>query len=82
MLVFIVESLFFSEMNITEFFSEQSMNFYGAQPTRLLETGEANSNMINSWVANKTNNQIIDLVDFLPPSTQLILLNAVSFKGQ
>ncbi|XP_075901450.1 plasma protease C1 inhibitor [Nelusetta ayraudi] len=70
------------EMNISDFFSEQSMNFYGAEPTRLLETGEANSNMINSWVANKTNNHIKELVDFLSPSTQLILLNAVSFRGQ
>lgn len=80
--MFIVGSPFFSEMSISDFFREQSMNFYGAEPTRLLETGEANSNMINSWVANKTNNHIRELVDFLPPSTQLILLNAVSFRGQ
>lgn len=80
--MFIVESLFFSGMNISDSFSEQSMNFYGAEPTRLLGTGEANSNMINSWVANKTNNHIKELVEFLSPSTQLILLNAVSFRGQ
>lgn len=69
-------------MTLSQFFGEQSLNFYGAQPTRLLETGVANTNMINSWVANKTNNHIKELVDFVSPNTQLILLNAVSFRGQ
>lgn len=69
-------------MNLSWFFSEQSAKFYGAEPTRLLETGDANMDMINSWVANKTNNQIKELVDFLSPGTQLVLLNAVSFRGQ
>lgn len=69
-------------MTLNQFFSEQSVNFYGAEPTRLLETGEANANMINSWVANKTNNHIKELVDFVSPLTQLVLLNAVSFRGQ
>lgn len=69
-------------MTLSQFFSEQSVNFYGAEPTRLLETEEANTNMINSWVANKTNNQIKELVHSVSPNTQLMLLNAVSFRGQ
>lgn len=73
---------FLSGMTLSPSFSEQSLNFYGAEPTRLLETAEANTNMINSWVANRTNNQIKELVDSVSPDTQLILLNAVSFRGQ
>lgn len=77
-----MDSLFFPGIALTPFFSEQSVNFYGAEPTQLLDTEEANKIMINSWVANKTNNQITKLVDSVSPQTQLILLNAVSFKGQ
>ncbi|XP_040000915.1 plasma protease C1 inhibitor [Xiphias gladius] len=70
------------QMNPSESFTNQSIQFYEAEPTRLLETSEENVQMINSWVANKTKNKITQLVDSIPPSTQLILLNAVSFSGQ
>nr|XP_020509723.1 plasma protease C1 inhibitor [Labrus bergylta] len=71
-----------SEMNLSESFANQSIEFYEAEPTRLLENSQENSQMINSWVANKTNNKITHLVDSVPPNTQLMLLNAVSFSGQ
>lgn len=71
-----------AEMTLSESFANQSVQFYEAVPTRLLETSEENTNMINSWVANKTNNKIQRLVNSVSPSTQLMLLNAVSFKGQ
>lgn len=71
-----------SQMKVSESFTNQSIDFYEAEPTRLLENSEDNTLMINSWVANKTNNKITHLVDDVAPSTQLILLNAVSFSGQ
>lgn len=71
-----------SEVNLTEHFVSQSLQFYDATPVKLLETSEDNTKMINSWVANKTNNKITQLVDSLAPDTKLILLNAVSFSGQ
>nr|XP_019966774.1 PREDICTED: plasma protease C1 inhibitor [Paralichthys olivaceus] len=70
------------QMNLGESFTNQSIQFYEAKPTRLLNTSEENTQMINSWVANKTNNKITQLVDSIPPSTQLLLLNAVSYSGQ
>ncbi|XP_034754143.1 plasma protease C1 inhibitor [Etheostoma cragini] len=70
------------QKNLSESFTNQSIQFYDAQPTRLLETSKENTDMINSWVANKTNNKIKHLVDSVSPSTQLMLLNAVSFSGQ
>lgn len=71
-----------AEMTLSESFFNHSVQFYDAVPTKLLETSEENTNMINSWVANKTNNRIQRLVDSVSPSTQLILLNAVAFKGE
>ncbi|KAL3996467.1 synaptotagmin-9 [Sarotherodon galilaeus] len=71
-----------SHMNLSEFFTDQSIQFYDAEPTKLLNTTEENTQMINSWVAEKTQNKITKLLDFVPPSSQLILLNAVSFSGQ
>lgn len=70
------------QMNLTESFTHQSIQFYEAEPTRLLETSDENTQMINNWVANKTKNKITHLVDSISPNTQLILLNAVSFNGQ
>ncbi|NP_001290301.1 plasma protease C1 inhibitor precursor [Larimichthys crocea] len=70
------------QMNLSESFTNQSIQFYGAEPVRLLESGEESKQMINSWVANKTNNKIKHLVDSVPSTAQLILLNAVSFSGQ
>ncbi|XP_056228466.1 plasma protease C1 inhibitor [Seriola aureovittata] len=70
------------QMNLAESFANQSIQFYEAEPTRLLENSEDNTRMINSWVANKTQNKITQLVESVSPSTQMILLNAVSFNGQ
>ena len=69
-------------MTLNEPFANHSVQFYEAVPTKLLETSQENTDMINSWVANKTNNKIQRLVESVSPSTNLMLLNAVSFKGQ
>lgn len=68
-------------MNLTTSFINQSIQFYEAKPTRLLSNSEDNTQMINSWVANKTQNKITKLVESVSPDTQMILLNAVSFNG-
>lgn len=69
-------------MNLSDSFINQSIQFYEVEPTRLLENSEENTQMINSWVANKTNNKITHLVDSVSPDKKLMLLNAVSFSGQ
>ncbi|CAN9510393.1 unnamed protein product [Ophioblennius macclurei] len=70
------------QMNLSESFTNQSIQFYDSEPTKLLETEEESAHMINTWVANKTQNKITQLVDAVSPSAQLILLNAVTFNGQ
>ncbi|KAM7419255.1 hypothetical protein PAMA_016390 [Pampus argenteus] len=70
------------QISLSESFTNQSMQFYNAEPIRLLETSAENTQMINSWVANNTNNKITHLVDSVSPNTQMVLLNAVSYSGQ
>ncbi|KAM9857110.1 plasma protease C1 inhibitor [Aulostomus maculatus] len=70
------------EISLSESFMNQSTSFYDAEPVKLLKTSEENTLMINSWVANKTNNKITEVVDSVSMESQLLLLNAVSFSGQ
>ncbi|KAF3852087.1 hypothetical protein F7725_005442 [Dissostichus mawsoni] len=43
------------EINLNQSFIDQSIQFYEANPVMLLDTSDKNTEMINSWVANKTN---------------------------
>ncbi len=60
-------------------------NYYGGKVTNLDFSGDAeNSRLaINSWVSEKTNNKITDLIppEFLSSEIRLVLTNAVYFKG-
>uniref|UniRef100_A0A8C7G8G0 Serpin peptidase inhibitor, clade G (C1 inhibitor), member 1 n=1 Tax=Oncorhynchus kisutch TaxID=8019 RepID=A0A8C7G8G0_ONCKI len=69
-------------MKVSESFTNQSMQFYDADPVKLTNSSEVNVEMINSWVAKQTNNKIKELVDSVPAHTELLLLNAVYFNGQ
>nr|XP_046163670.1 plasma protease C1 inhibitor-like [Oncorhynchus gorbuscha] len=69
-------------MKLSESFTNQSMQFYDADPVKLTNSSEVNVEMINSWVAKQTNNKIKELVDSVPAHTELLLLNAVYFNGQ
>ncbi|XP_055079616.1 plasma protease C1 inhibitor [Periophthalmus magnuspinnatus] len=69
------------ELNLSRSFLKQSDEFYDSEPVKLKEDSEENVQMINSWVADKTKDKIRELVKDVPQSTQLMLLNAVSFSG-
>lgn len=65
----------FKEIAVTKFNSEaESVNFVDAVPTAA---------KINSWVEDKTNSKIKDLIkaDSLDADTRLVLVNAIYFKG-
>ncbi|XP_013868646.1 plasma protease C1 inhibitor [Austrofundulus limnaeus] len=70
------------QMNMSESFTNQSIDYYEAKPIKLLESSEDNTKMINQWVANKTKNKITNLIDSVSPNAQLVLINAVTFSGQ
>ena len=59
--------------------------YYGANTTNLdfVNQPEASRKTINSWVAEKTNNKILDLLPqgSIDALTRLVITNAVYFKG-
>lgn len=69
------------DLVLSESFINQSLEFYASQPVPLLGDGLANAEEVNRWVAQNTQGLITHLVDTLHPDTQLVLLNAVAFKG-
>ncbi|KAL1023540.1 hypothetical protein UPYG_G00042150 [Umbra pygmaea] len=69
-------------MTLSESFTDQSMQFYDADPVKLTNSNKDNVEMINSWVAKQTNNKITELVNSVSADTTLVLLNAVYFNGQ
>lgn len=58
-----------------------SQNVYGS-PRILGNDSDANLDLINTWVAEKTNHKIKQLLDSLPSDTRLILLNAIYLSGK
>lgn len=46
-----------------------------------LEFGPAAVDIINNWVAEKTHDKILEIIDDLSPQDKLVLLNAIYFYG-
>jgi len=66
-------------------FLEESKKFYGAGLTELDFTKtEAARKTINTWVEEKTHDKIKDIIQpsVLQPDTQMVLANAIYFKGR
>lgn len=59
-----------------------SQNLYGSRPTVLGNDSDVNTELINTWVAEKTNHKITQLLDSLPSDTCLVFLNAVYLSGK
>ncbi|VVB51331.1 Serpin (serine protease inhibitor) [uncultured archaeon] len=61
-------------------------NSYGGEsrPMDYVSNAEGSRQIINSWVENKTNDKIKDLIPqgALTPMTRLVLTNAIYFKGK
>jgi serpin B len=58
--------------------------YYGGNATNVdFSKPQETSDIINQWIENKTNNLIKDLIkpDYITPYTDLILTNAIYFKG-
>ncbi|KAI5095411.1 plasma protease C1 inhibitor precursor, partial [Silurus meridionalis] len=81
--ILIANRIFFHpDLNLLDIFVNQSQEFYDSVPHKLTNNSEANTNLINSWVASQTQNRIKELVDSVDEETQIILLNAVYFIGK
>lgn len=70
------------DLTIRDTFADASQRLYGSSPRPLGNNSTASLELINDWVAKKTNLRIRRLLDSLPEDTRLILLNAVALSGK
>ncbi|GIY24022.1 uncharacterized serpin-like protein TK1782 [Caerostris darwini] len=69
------------ELDVREEYKSLLFDFFKAVILEVDFKDEKATEEINSWVSEKTNNMIPKLLDFLDPSTVMVILNAVYFKG-
>ncbi|KAF0247983.1 MAG: serine protease inhibitor, partial [bacterium] len=69
-------------LNFNSHFLEQVKTFYQATIHKLNFISPKSIEIINNWVLAQTNGKISEIVDKLDPSTLLIALNAIYFKGE
>jgi serine protease inhibitor len=62
-------------------FIERNKEFFGAEVTTLDFGDPGSPAKINSWVKQKTNGKIDQIVDQIDPMNVLYLINAIYFKG-
>nr|XP_033777015.1 plasma protease C1 inhibitor [Geotrypetes seraphini] len=67
---------------LNEFFINDSKEFYNSTPQILSHDAHDNVQLINDWVADKTDNKIKKLMDQVPSDVQLVLLNAISLHAK
>uniref|UniRef100_A0A667HJQ6 Serpin family G member 1 n=1 Tax=Lynx canadensis TaxID=61383 RepID=A0A667HJQ6_LYNCA len=70
------------DLAVRDTFVNASQNLYGSRPTVLGNDSDVNTELINTWVAEKTNHKITQLLDSLPSDTCLVFLNAVYLSAK
>lgn len=63
-------------------FVQMTKQFYQAEVSELDFSHPSAPGTVNAWVDRQTNGKISELVDRLSPETQLLLVNAIYFKGK
>lgn len=62
-------------------FIDINQSYYYAEVSPLDFSDPGAVNTINSWIADKTNDLITEVLDFIPPDAVMYLINAIYFKG-
>ncbi|KAI2661852.1 Plasma protease C1 inhibitor [Labeo rohita] len=76
-------AIFYSpEQELGKAFVNQSLEFYNVKPQKLTNDSSQNVNLINKWVAKKTNKKITELIADMDQVTTFVLVNAVYFNGK
>lgn len=70
------------DVAIRDAFVNASRSLYGSSPRVLGNDSNDNLDLINTWVAEKTNHRIKQILDNLPSDTQFVLLNAIYLSGK
>lgn len=63
-------------------FSDILKQYYDAAAMTVDMTDPQTVTMVNNWIAEKTNNLIKNMLGTLDPSTVMLLVNAIYFKGK
>lgn len=72
-----------SEFQVKKTFLEQIKEFFGAEIKNVDFTDTANTtDFINTYIRQKTQDKIRDMISSLNPMTQLILINTIFFQGE
>ena len=72
------------DISLKSAFKDAAATYYDAMPSVLSFSDEATLDVINQWVADKTDDMITDLLkpeDMQDPNLVSFLLNAICFKG-
>ncbi|UYV75264.1 hypothetical protein LAZ67_12003162 [Cordylochernes scorpioides] len=70
------------DFGVSDYYRNFLRSYYGAIVKEIDQYSSGSLvDEVNSWVRQKTHNKISSLVDEISPNTQMILLNAVYFKG-
>ena len=67
--------------NVEQSFINVNKNYYNAEVTPLDFKSTEAIDIINNWVADKTKNKIIEIIDHISPAAVMYLINAIYFKG-
>ncbi len=69
------------EFNIREAFRKILLEYYDAEVKAADFKDPATRDLINKWIADKTNGKINNMIDQIPPDAIMYLINAIYFKA-
>jgi serine protease inhibitor len=69
------------EYTVMPDFITTNQNFYNAEVRPMNFSAPDCKDVINSWVSDKTNRKITEIVDQINPESFMFLINAIYFKG-
>jgi serpin B len=71
-----------NDLNVLQDFLDVNVEYYNAQVQALDFANPESVNIINNWVADKTNDKITKIINSIPAETVMYLINAVYFYGE
>jgi serine protease inhibitor len=71
-----------NQFNVLQDFLDVNIEYYNAEVQALDFANPESVNIINNWVADKTNDKITKIITSIPASAVMYLINAVYFYGE
>jgi serine protease inhibitor len=78
----IANSIWYKQgFDVLQEFIDLNKNYYGAEVRDLNFSDPTSKDIINAWVASKTHEKIKNILDNIPDSAVMYLINAIYFNG-